>query len=160
MRRHQARALALAIRFLGRRDLAEDICQDAFLRVFQSARNYRPTAQFTTWLYRILANLCWDSRRRSARSPTPLSVATDDRPAPLDESAQREARAERVRAAVTALPDRQRLALILHRYENLDHAQIAAVTGWTRSAVESCIVRAYGKLRDSLADLAPTARPP
>ncbi|RMF79228.1 MAG: sigma-70 family RNA polymerase sigma factor [Planctomycetota bacterium] len=155
VRRHQARVLALAMRFLHRRDLAEDVCQEAFLRIFRAAANYRPTSQFSTWLYRVVANLCWDLRRRAARAPLAASEALHEHPATAGDVGERAERVARVRAAVAALPDRQRLALILHRYENLDHARIAEITGWSRGAVESCIVRAYRKLRSQLADLAP-----
>lgn len=154
--RHQQRVLALARRFLGNDTLAEDVAQDAFLRVWRSAATYTPTAQFATWLYRIVANLCWDLRRRArlrlqedfaGRGP-PVTDAS-----PLEHSET----IARVQAAVLELPDRQRLALLLHRYEGLSQREIAAITGWSVSAVESCLVRAYEKLRQTLRDLRPGA---
>jgi RNA polymerase sigma-70 factor, ECF subfamily len=155
VRRHQPKVLALAYRFLHRWELAEDVCQDAFLRVFQTAADYRPTAAFTTWLYRIVANLCWDRRRRAALEPSALPGEANDRhdpatPVPRIEQAERELR---VRRAVAQLPDRQRLVLILHRYSDFSYKEIEEITGWSAGAVESCLMRAYGRLRELLADL-------
>jgi len=154
VRRHQNQVVGLATRFLGRADLAEDVCQDAFLRIFERAGSYRPEAKFTTYLYRIVANLCWDYRRRAARRTRvgqPPEAGTFEADAVV--AAQRRERREAVRQAVAQLPDRQRLALILHRFQGMGHKEIAQVTGWTTSAVESCLVRAYGRLREWLADL-------
>ncbi len=154
VRRHQDRIRALAVRFLGDPHLADDVCQDAFLRILRSARSYRPEAGFTTWVYRIVANLCWDQRRKAARAPlrlhTPPERPAGDNPGSADEQGER---IEQVRAAVAALPDRQRLALLLHRYQGLSHAEIAASTGWSPAAVESCLVRAYASLRARLAGI-------
>jgi RNA polymerase sigma-70 factor (ECF subfamily) len=154
VRRHQEKVIGLALRFLGRREAAEDICQDAFVRVFERAGSYQPTAQFTTWLYRIVANLCWDHRRRARREP--LSLDSESSGANASEASapvERRERQQRIRQAVAELPDRQRLALVLHRFQGLGHKEIAAATGWSTSAVESCLVRAYGRLRELLADL-------
>ncbi len=154
LRRHQPAALTLAYRFIGRWDAAEDICQEAFVRTFQAAPSYRPTAEFTTWLYRVVANLCWDHRRRAARRPEQLSEAAP-RPSPEEPSValEKKERQARVQRAVTALPDRQRLVLILHRYHGLPHREITQITGWSTGAVESCLVRAYSKLRELLQDM-------
>ncbi len=153
VRRHQQRVRALAFRFLGCRDAAEDVCQEAFIRVWESAAKYKPEAAMATWLYRIVANLCWDHRRRRQPDGWPddearLRVAAED--ASPTEQAERRAIVQR---AVAQLPDRQRLALILHRYDSLSHRQISEVTGWSTRAIESCLVRAYDRLRNSLADL-------
>jgi RNA polymerase sigma-70 factor (ECF subfamily) len=154
VRRHQAQVVGLAYRFLGRWDVAEDVAQDVFVRVWRAAGAYRPDAQFTTWLYRLAANLCWDRRRATARE---LRLRTSSPPPGMaDEPSagmEGEDRVARVRAAIAALPDRQRLAVILHRYQGLTHQEIADATGWSASAVESCLVRAYENLRKSLADM-------
>ncbi len=155
VRRHQERVLALAYRFLGCWDAAEDVCQDAFIRVWQSAAKYEPDAAFTTWLYRIVANLCWDRRRLGVREPGGMPddaallrvAAEDELPG---ESVERRMRVHR---AIAQLPDRQRLALILYRYDGLSHRQVADITGWSTRAIESCLVRAYDRLRNLLADL-------
>jgi RNA polymerase sigma-70 factor (ECF subfamily) len=154
VQRHQAKVVGLAFRFLGRWDAAEDVAQDVFVRVWRAAATFRPEAQFTTWLYRLATNLCWDRRRRAARdlrlratAPTPGSADP-----PLATLASRD-RIRRVQEAVAELPDRQRLAVILHRYQGLSHKEIADATGWSESAVESCLVRAYENLRKSLSDM-------
>jgi len=155
VRRHQEKVLALAFRILGRWDLAEDVAQETFLRVLGAAGRYQPDAKFTTWLYRIVVNLCFDMQRRRKRAPA--SLASDfagpvgDDPA---ESLQARRRAEAVRRAATALPVRQRTMLVLHRYQGLSHREIAHVTCCSISAVESLLVRAYANLREALTGLA------
>jgi RNA polymerase sigma-70 factor (ECF subfamily) len=121
------------------------------LRIFRAAENYKPKARFTTWLYRIVINLCFDEQRKRDRAAAPLEEAN---PAVLAESdcniAERKEVVESVKTSVNELPERQRLALILHRYDALSHTEIAEVTGWTTSAVESLLVRAYANLREKL----------
>lgn len=152
VRRHQARVLALAHRFLGDAGAAEDVGQEAFLRVLQKAGSFSPKAQFTTWLYRIVANLCWDARRQAARERRLIRAAAQT-PPEFDETPVRRDTQEAVRRAVGELPDRQRLVLILHRFDGLGHREIADITGWSVGAVESCLVRAYATLRERLAHL-------
>jgi RNA polymerase sigma-70 factor (ECF subfamily) len=150
-RRHQGRVLELAYRTLGSWDLAEDVAQEAFLRVHRAAKRYRPTAMFTTWLYRIVINLCLDEQRKRAKSGAPLEPEVCEQiPASDHDTAEKEEIAVLVRTAVQALPERQRVAVVLHRYSGLNHAQISEATGWTQSAVESLLVRAYANLREKL----------
>jgi RNA polymerase sigma-70 factor (ECF subfamily) len=151
VRRHQTRVVGLAFRVVGRWDVAEDIGQDAFLHVYRAAPRYWPEAQFTTWLYRIVVNLCLDVKRRDRRKPLPLPE-NPPTPTPADPSRplEREELARRVQEAVAALPERQRMAVVLHRYEGLSYREVAAATGWSASAVESLLVRAYANLRQSL----------
>ena len=153
VRRHQHSVVAFAVRLLGRRDLAEDVAQEAFLHVHRAARRYRPEAQFTTWLYRIVLNLCRDAQRRASRAPEPLTEGAAPPLDPAPDPIEARERAERVRRALAALPERQRVAVTLHRYQGLSHREIADATGWSESAVESLIVRAYATLRKELADL-------
>ena len=156
--RHQGRALRLARRITGTQDAAEDIVQEAFLRVYGAADRYRPSARFTTWLHRIVVNLCWDHRRRW-RPAGELTAAEPER-SPSDPTAclaDAEMRAA-VRRAVAALPARQRLAVVLHRFDGRTMREVADLTGWSESAAESCLVRAYRQLRRDLADLAPKIR--
>jgi RNA polymerase sigma-70 factor (ECF subfamily) len=153
-RKHQTRVLELAYRTLGSWDLAEDVAQETFLRVYRAAKRYKSTAKFTTWLYRIVFNLCLDEQRKRAKAGTSLEPEVYDQPSSSDEdSAEREELATTVKAAVQALPERQRTALILYRYHDLNHAEISEVTGWTQSAVESLLVRAYANLRGKLAKM-------
>jgi RNA polymerase sigma-70 factor (ECF subfamily) len=150
-RRHHRRIMTLAYRFVGSWEIAEDIGQDALLRVLRAASSYHPEARFTTWLYRLVTNLCWDRRRRTARATRRLAEVARNTQVEGDPPGEVAGeRAERVRRAISTLPDRQRLAVLLHRYEELSHRQIAEITGWSESAVESCLVRAYRALRKAL----------
>ena len=152
VRRHQQRALRLAYRILGDWHAAEDVAQEAFMRVARGARDYRPQGKFTTWLHRIVVNLCLDDQRRSARRP----VAVEDPEGPQGRDApgpERKEASQLVRRAVFALPERQKVVVLLSRYEGMRHSEIAEVTGWSVSAVESLLVRAYANLREALAGL-------
>ena len=153
IRRHQQKILALAYRTLGRWDLAEDVTQEVFLRVHRSASKFKPKAKVTTWIYRIAVNLCLDTLRRAKR--TPVAIPDGDKlsaPTGRDPLEARE-RVEMVQRAVANLPDRQRTVLNLFRYQELSHKEIIEATGWSASAVESLLVRAYANLRKSLSKL-------
>ena len=152
--RHQEKVFALALRILGRRDLAEDISQEAFLRVYHSAKRYYPKAKFTTWLYRIVVNLCLDEKRKAKRSPIELSEylghlesKSEDDPVAILEIEERK---EVVWKAMEKLNKRERVAVVLHRFHGLSHAEVASTTGWSQSAVESLLIRSYQKLRKEL----------
>ena len=150
-KRHQEKVLSLAYRFLGDWHKAEDVAQEAFLRVHKAARSYKPTAQFTTWMYRIVDNLCFDEQRKKSKARVSLDdVGSEMLVESESNAAERKEIAQLVRRAVMELPERQRLAVILHRYEGLSHGEIAEATGWSSSAVESLLVRAYANLRPKL----------
>jgi RNA polymerase sigma-70 factor (ECF subfamily) len=150
--RYQNRVLALSYRLLGDWHRAEDVSQETFLRLQQAAGQYEPRAQFTTWLYRIVHNLSMDQQRRTRNAPVSLEALPAEKEEPASASpAERHELAEAVRTAIAELPERQRRVIILHRYEGLSHDQIGEVTGWSRSAVESLLVRAYENLRKKLA---------
>ena len=150
-KRHQEKVLSLAYRFLGDWHKAEDVVQEAFLRVHRAAKSYKPTAKFTTWVYRIVVNLCFDEQRKTSKASRSLDEVNSEALAESrrDTSEQNEI-AQLVRKAVAELPHRQRLAVILHRYEGLSHGEIVEATGWSKSAVESLLVRAYANLRPKL----------
>jgi RNA polymerase sigma-70 factor, ECF subfamily len=150
VRRHQHRVQALAYRLCSDRQAAEDLAQEAFLRVFRAARRYEPKAAFSTWLHTIVVHLYFDWLKR--RRPT-VQLMAESRTSDGCEVGGRllgQERDEAVRQEIAALPERQRVALVLHCYEDLSHAEIAGVTGWSQSAVESLLVRAYKNLRDKL----------
>ena len=172
VRRHLARATALAQRITGNRSDAEEIVQEAFLRCWQKAPEWRPverpandraandrggdgaTAQFGTWLYRVLVNLCLDRRRR----PQPVGIEAADTVADsaadgFDETARGET-SRRVQAAMAQLPERQRAALALCYFEGLGNIEAAATLDISIGALESLLVRARRALRDALGDLA------
>lgn len=165
VRRHLARATALAQRITGNRSDAEEIVQEAFLRCWQKAPEWRPandraandggsTAQFGTWLYRVLVNLCLDRRRR----PQPVEIeaaemVADDAADGFDETARGET-SRRVQAAMAQLPERQRAALALCYFEGMGNIEAAAMLDISIGALESLLVRARRALRDALGDLA------
>jgi RNA polymerase sigma-70 factor (ECF subfamily) len=152
-RRHQRSALATAYRILGRWDAAEDVVQEAFIRVHRAAPTYQPSAAFSTWLYRIVVNLCRDALRKRRPEAEPPADLSDHRAAGPAAALEAQERGRAVQEAIARLPDRQRIAVILHRYAGLSHAEVAEATGWSISAVESCLVRAYAGLRESLKGL-------
>jgi RNA polymerase sigma-70 factor (ECF subfamily) len=154
VRRYQRHVLETAYRLTGDRTLAEDVGQETFVRVWRSARRYEPTARFSTWLYRIVLNLCIDaSRKRGSLSFAP-SELSEERSAPASDPIERNEQVAVVRRAVAALPERQRIALVMHRFSGLSCREIVEATGWSSSSVESLLVRAYASLRQTLMDIA------
>lgn len=156
--RHQQNVLNLARRVMGNRDIAEDIVQDTFLRVYRAAARYRPDAKFSTWLYRIVVNLCMDEKRKYARRAISMSVEHLEADLSADsmnptENLEKNEQKKLIWDALFKLNKRERVAVILHRFQNMTHKEIAETTGWSPSAVESLIVRAYRHLRSELADL-------
>lgn len=149
--RHVGRMTALARRMTGNATEAEDVAQEAFLRVWQKAAAWRRgEAQFSTWLYRVVVNLCLDRRRRKPFAPI---EAAGDPPDPSMGAELRLVQDERSRivsAELQALPDRQRVALVLSYYEELSNIAAAEVLGISVSALESLLVRARRALRDRL----------
>jgi len=156
---HSGRVWALLTRFLGPVSGREDLVQEVFLRVLRARTTYRPTARFSTWLYRIVFNLCANERERDrVRGPhLPLSPEEggleppDRRLDAPDEDLERQDVVGAVRAAIDALPERQRMALILAKYEELPYVEIADVLGSSEKAIKSMIHRAREPLRGSLA---------
>jgi RNA polymerase sigma-70 factor (ECF subfamily) len=148
-RRHFAAMLALAAHIIGPAD-AEDVAQDAFLRVWTNAPRWQPLAAFRTWLTRIVVNLCLDRKRRTP--VLPLEAAGDPiDPAP-DAARHLESRDvdRQVSAAIANLPERQRAVIVLTYREGLSNAETAAVLDTSVSAVETLLVRAKHALRTSL----------
>jgi RNA polymerase sigma-70 factor, ECF subfamily len=149
-RRHAGRAVALARRILRNDALAEEIAQDALLRVWINAPRWRPEAAFRTWLYRIVVNLCLNAKRR----PEPLPLDAADHvadPAPqADVQLEQRERDRRLAVAIDALPDRQRAAIVLTYQEGLGNAEAAAVLDVSLSGLEALLVRAKRTLRTTL----------
>ncbi|HYC04473.1 MAG TPA: RNA polymerase sigma factor [Azospirillaceae bacterium] len=158
--RHLDRTVTVAARILGDRAEAEDVAQEAFLRLWRNAAAYRPgTARFGTWFYRVTVNLCLD-RRRKPRTEA-LEAAgdpADDRPDAVDGIARREA-AGAVARAVEALPERQRAAVSLCYDSGLSNAEAARAMDVSVGALETLLVRARKALRASLAAFAPEGGP-
>lgn len=152
VRRHHARAWRLACRFIGDPAEAEDIVQEAFLRILRAAARYRPAAAFPTYLHTVVSRLCLDwARRRRPEYPGELPDSAAGGPDPSERLVRAERRAK-LRQALDQLPPAQRLALLLQHDEGLDYASIAAIMGVSVRAVEGCIRRARATLADRLAD--------
>jgi RNA polymerase sigma-70 factor (ECF subfamily) len=160
--RHQTSILNLIYRYIGDRTQARDLAQEVFIRVWKSVRTYKPEAAFTTWIYRIAINLClnelksarrrrWFSFGRSDEDPqnTLEETFADGSPSPEDLLLAKE-RDRRISDALQSLPDNQRMALVLKRYDDLSYQEIAQVIGCSVSAVESLLVRAKRTLQEKL----------
>lgn len=157
------RASALAGRITGNRSDAEEIVQEAFLRVWQKAPQWRGRAdhpegaQFGTWFYRVLVNLCLDRKRKPGHDPLEAAGEIVDPALGAAEIAEGHEIGRRVSAAVDALPERQRAALALCYYDELSNIEAAEILGLSVGAVESLLVRARRTLKLALADLTGTA---
>nr|WP_087038749.1 RNA polymerase sigma factor [Caballeronia arvi] len=150
------RIVTLAARMLGDRDEADDVAQEAFLRIWNIAPKWRSgSARFDTWLHRVTLNLCYDRlrRHRETTSSDDLPEAADLAPLPDERLATTHASA-RIQAALATLPARQREALVLQYYQDLPNAEAAALMGVSVEALESLLARARRNLKTALADLA------
>lgn len=163
VRRNTPRIHALIYRFLGDPGMVEDLTQEVFLRVFRTAERYKPTAKFSTWLYRIAANLSFnvlrsrkkgvpvsleslggsDASEHPRQTPDPTAAAPHDN---MDNLELRQA----VAKAVADLPDSQRIAIVLNKYEDKSYEEIAEVMDCSTMAVKSLLSRARGNLRRRL----------
>jgi RNA polymerase sigma-70 factor, ECF subfamily len=142
---------------------AEDLAQEVFLRVYRSRESYEPSAKFSTWLYRIATNLAVNYVRdtRHERPENMVSVDEPDHETGLtmdvpdtsltaEETILRRERMAAIRQRVQALPERQRLAVLMHKYQQMDYRQIAQVLKLSESATKSLLFRAYETLRVQL----------
>ncbi len=146
------RLLALATRMLGDRMEAEDVAQEAFLRTWKQAPRWKSgEARFDTWLHRVVLNLCYDRLRGQREEPVDELPDRPDPGASPDMRLEGRARDDRVRAALAALPARQREALVLNYYQELSNIEAAALMGITVDALESLLARARRGLRAQLA---------
>ena len=159
---YSAQVYALLTRFLGTVPEREDLVQEVFLRVIRARDRYRPGARFSTYLYRIAFNLALNQAERgrglgkvdSTRAPNasePVPEVTDPRWEEPSRSLEREDVVRAVRAAIAALPENQRMALILARYEDMPYVDIARVLRSSEKAVKSLVHRARENLRAHLA---------
>ncbi len=157
--RHQNAVIGTVAKMLGNASESEDIAQQVFLRIWRNAKRYRPEAKFTTYLYTITRNLVFNESRRKSRKKEvssdereenshQLIAANPDRQ-PDAELLQAELQAA-VDAAIAALPEAQRMAVVLRRYEQLSYEEIAGVLGLSVSAVKSLLFRARTALRENL----------
>jgi RNA polymerase sigma-70 factor (ECF subfamily) len=157
--RHQRMVVGTVGRMLGTNSDAEDIAQQVFVRVWKNVKRYEPRAKFTTWLLKITRNLVFNELRRRSRHPAvPLQSETDEEERPLkderaiapDATLLEHELQEAVDAAIAQLPEAQRMAVILRRYEELSYEEIAEALDQSVSAVKSLLFRARTELRQSL----------
>ena len=161
--RHRRPVVHYLFRMVGHQGVAEELAQEVFLRVYRSRESYEPTAKFTTWLYRISTNLAlnWlrDARREKGQASLDEpagegpAIQVADTHANAEQRMVGEARADEVRQAIQALPENQRAAVLMHKYQDLGYAQIAEALECSVPAVKSLLFRAYESLRARLAHL-------
>jgi RNA polymerase sigma-70 factor (ECF subfamily) len=159
--RHQTLVAGTVARMLGSNSDVEDIAQQVFIRVWKSASRYVARAKFTTWLLKITRNLVFNEMRRAKRHPhLPVQLEPEAEEMPLKDEAtatpdatllQVELQAE-IEKAIMLLPDTQRMALVLRRYEELSYEEIAGVLDLSVPAVKSLLFRARTELRERLKD--------
>jgi RNA polymerase sigma-70 factor (ECF subfamily) len=143
--------------------VAEDLAQEVFLRVYRSRASYEASAKFTTWLYRIATNLAVNHARDTRHERPEVMVSLDepddatgmimdlaDGEITAEQAMVRRERLMGIRRKIEALPERQRLAVVMHKYQQMDYRQIAEVLKLSESATKSLLFRAYETLREQL----------
>jgi RNA polymerase sigma-70 factor (ECF subfamily) len=164
LEKHRAPVVHFLYRMIQNHAVAEELAQEVFLRVYRSRNTYEPTAKFTTWLFRIATHLALNALRDGKNErgqerldddsgDLPVRQVPDRRPS-VEQSMVYEARLDEVRRAVAALPEKQRAAVLMHKYEEMEYSQIAKVLNCSESAVKSLLFRAYETLRNRLAHMA------
>jgi RNA polymerase sigma-70 factor (ECF subfamily) len=151
--RHQAEAWRVAYRFTGNAAEAEDLAQEAFLKIFDAAPRYKPAATFRTYFYRVLTRLCIDHRRK--KRPVladPFPNMPDTTPSPLADAEQDE-RDALIQAALNSLPADYRMAVVLRYFEGLSGAEMAEAMGRSVKATERLLARAKSVLEPQLRHL-------
>ena len=160
MQRYQTRVYRLVYRFTGDEEITRELTQDIFLKLYKAAGSYSPDAQFFTWLYRIVTNHCINFTRKKNKDPLHHTVETPDgksssvygvsgRNNQLS-TLEKEERAVLVRNALDSLPERQRMAVVLLRFEGLSYREISKAMGCSVSAVESLVHRGMDELKKKL----------
>ena len=169
LQRYRTPLVNFLYRMVRAREEAEDLAQEVFLRVYRARKDYVPSAKFTTWLFRIATNLALNSVRDNRHQRMEISLdapvtvdAEDGDEKPLDIAEKNpnieqylveEARKKMIRHAIDKLPEKQRAAVLLHKYQELDYGDIAKILECSESALKSLLFRAYETLRVELAPL-------
>jgi len=163
VKKYQRMVTGTIYRYIGNHHEVEDLAQEIFFKVYKAAKLYTPQAKFSTWLYKVVANHCLNYRRSQRRDvfltsidnsflgedklPLQLAQAQDQQPENLVQQQEIQAILKR---AISELPDRQRMAIILYRFEGLSYKEIAQALGCSLSAVESLLFRAMSSLKEKL----------
>lgn len=157
---HQRSVIGTVTRMLNNVEDAHDVAQQVFIRVWRSAARYEPSAKFTTWLFTIMRNLVFNELRRRGRKKEvsvegqeeehhqQLAAPTRDNPDVVSQQAELE---RAIDVAIQSLPEKQRLAVSLRRYEDMPYEEICVVLGMSLSAVKSLLFRARNDLKEKLA---------
>src|SRR5215470_16202966 len=169
LRRYRTPLVNFLYRMVRDSATAEDLAQEVFLRVYRARKQYVPSAKFTTWLFRIATNLALNSVRDNRYKKLEVSIdapvtvdAEDGDERPLDvpekhpnieQHLVEDARRKMIRHAIDKLPEKQRAAVLLHKYQELDYGEIAKILACSESALKSLLFRAYETLRVELAPL-------
>jgi RNA polymerase sigma-70 factor (ECF subfamily) len=164
LERHRGPVVNFLHRMVQNRAIAEELAQEVFLRVYRSRATYEPSAKFTTWLFRIATRLAlnWIRDSKKERSNESLDKQLMDgidrqvaESGPnVEQVLVHEVRAREIRMAIQSLPEKQRAAVLMHKYQGLEYTRIAAALQCSESAVKSLLFRAYETLRTRLAHLA------
>src|SRR5262245_36615546 len=163
---YQHRLVAVMHHLVGSAEEAEDLAQEVFLRVYRARKKYRPRAKFSTWLFTIANNLALNSLRSRQRKPSvplnlrdsgplgprPAEQLVHDRCGPPTQRLQQEELAALIRTALEGLNERQRMAVVLNKFEDMSYDEIAQVMNLTTKAVKSLLSRARDNLRLALQD--------
>jgi len=162
--KHRSPVVHFLFRMVQNQAVAEELAQEVFLRVYRSRSTYEPTAKFTTWLFRIATHLALNALRdgKSERLQESLDDDAGDRPVrqvsdrkpSVEQSMVHQAKMEEIRRAIAGLPEKQRAAVLMHKYQEMEYSEIAKVLGCSESAVKSLLFRAYETLRARLAHMA------
>ena len=167
LRKYRTPLVNFLYRMVRDQGTAEDLAQEVFLRVYRARLEYAPSAKFTTWMFRIATNLALNALRDGRHRQQEISMdqqidngdevaspweVADRRPGVEHELIQRD-RAAFIRRAIAQLPEKQRAAVLLHKYQELDYDEIARILECSESALKSLLFRAYESLRVQLAPL-------
>jgi len=164
LEKHRNPVIRFVYRMVQDQAISEELAQEVFLRVYRSRGTYEPTARFTTWLFRIATHLAlnWLRDVRNERGhqrlddegdgELPVREVSDRRPT-VEQRMVAQTRLQEVRDAIAMLPEKQRAAVLMHKYEEMEYAQIAQVLECSESAVKSLLFRAYESLRARLAHM-------
>jgi len=169
LQRYRTPLVNFLYRMVRSREQAEDLAQEVFLRVYRAREDYEPSAKFTTWLFRIATNLALNSLRDHRYQKLEISMDApivadaedgDERPMEvadehpdIEQHLVEEARKKMIRHAIEKLPEKQRAAVLLHKYQELDYSEISKILRCSESALKSLLFRAYETLRVELAPL-------
>jgi RNA polymerase sigma-70 factor, ECF subfamily len=164
LKKHRRPMIHFLHRMVRNDAVAEELSQEVFLRVYKSRGNYEPSAKFTTWLFRIATHLALNCLRDGRNEKAQISLDGEtangasrevpDRRRTVEQELLYEGKLGEVRQAIQSLPAKQRAAVMMHKYQEMEYRQIAGVIGCSESAVKSLLFRAYEALRARLAHMA------